>query len=111
MELQSTDRSARKPQQSKTTKSESRQASMWLRLGPALARMNYLQSVCVWLGHDDPEYWWEFNEQAILSLLFSLEKNPSVNLGINLSSHAAHKFPYRCSILHAGSGRLVMDLE
>jgi hypothetical protein len=93
IELQSNGWSAHQLEKSKTSNLESSQAAMWLRLGPSLARLNNLQILELWLDHNCKKYWWEFNEQAILSPLPNLAQRSDVKVFVNLPRHAADDVP------------------
>ena len=68
-------------------------ASEWMSIGPALARLRYLQDVHVWLDHGSRAYWWDIDEFAILSPLLPLANNPPIALTINLPIHANDDTP------------------
>jgi hypothetical protein len=93
IELQSTGWGAHQLGTSKTSGLESSKAAMWLRLGSSLARLNNLQILELWLDHNCKKYWWEFNEQAILSPLADLAQRSDVKVFVNLSRHAADDVP------------------
>jgi hypothetical protein len=69
------------------------QAASWLRLGPALGHLENLTKCHFWLDHSYPEYWWKFNEAAILAPLLSLAARDDVELTVTLPSHANDDVP------------------
>jgi hypothetical protein len=93
IELQSTGKSARALPKHRSNKWAMHQAELWLRLGPALGRLKNLTKCNFWLDHSSPEYWWAFNEAAILASLLSLENRDDVELVVDLPSHAADDVP------------------
>jgi hypothetical protein len=93
IELQSTGWSAHALPKDRSNERAFEQAALWLRLGPALGRLECLKKCDFWLDHNSPEYWWEFNEAAILAPLLSLANRDDVDLVVSLPSHAADDVP------------------
>jgi hypothetical protein len=93
IEMQSTGWSVHALPQDRSNKWTMNQAALWLRAGPALGRLKKLTKCDFWLDHNNSEYWWEFNEAAILAPLLSLANRDDVELVVDLPSHAADDVP------------------
>jgi hypothetical protein len=93
IELQSTGWSVHALPKDRFNKWTMNQAALWLRAGPALGRLKKLTRCDFWLDHNSSEYWWEFNEAAILAPLLSVANRNDFELVVDLPSHAADDVP------------------
>lgn len=55
-------------------------STAWLRLLPAIAQLKKLQTLHIWLDHEDPSSWSVVNERAILSPLTQLTRIPNFSI-------------------------------
>jgi len=70
--------------------------SSWLKLCPAIARLERLRRLELWIDHDDPSSWSVVNERAFLSPLDNLVSHPGLDISVNLPKlHPLYETPDR----------------